>query len=111
MPWTKGQSGNPAGGPKDKLFADAVRVAVNREGPDGRKKLFALADKLVAEALNGESWAMQQVADRLDGKPAQESTVTINRPPRELSDHELTDIAAGSSEGADMAPLDPSQLN
>ena len=78
MPFKKGSSGNPGGRPKDKAFADAVRVAVNRDGDDGRKKLTMLAEKLVDFALAGEGWAMQQIADRLDGKPAQESTVILD---------------------------------
>lgn len=79
MAGVKGRSGTNKG--KDKVFADAVRVAVNRlqDGdPDGRKKLAVLADKLVDFAMAGEGWAFQQIADRLDGKPAQESTVTID---------------------------------
>lgn len=76
MAGVKGRSGTNKG--KEKAFADAVRIAVNREADDGRKKLMLLADKLVDFALAGEGWAMQQIADRLDGKPAQESTVTID---------------------------------
>lgn len=74
MAYEKGQSGNPGGRPKEKAFADAVRIAVNRvDETDGekRKKLMVLADKLVTCAMNGEGWAMQQIGDRLDGKPAQ----------------------------------------
>jgi hypothetical protein len=78
MAFEKGKSGNPGGRPKEKVFSDAIRVAVNREDGKGRKKLMLLAEKLVDFALAGEGWAMQQIADRLDGKPAQESTVTID---------------------------------
>lgn len=78
MAWTKGQSGNPGGRNKEKAFTDALRVAVNEDDADGVKKLRRIAEKLVACAVEGESWAVQQVADRLDGKPAQESTVTID---------------------------------
>lgn len=70
MAWKKGQSGNPAGGPKDKAFATALRMVVNEDDGTGTKKLRRLAEKLVDEALNGEGWAMCQIADRLDGKPA-----------------------------------------
>lgn len=79
MPWKKGESGNPAGGPKDKWFADALRMVVSEtDEKTGKRKLRLIAEKLAEEAMNGESWAIQQVADRIDGKPAQESTVTID---------------------------------
>jgi len=64
--------------PKEKSFANMLRIAVSQAGKSGEPKLRELADKLVDCALEGEGWAMQQVADRLDGKPAQESTVTID---------------------------------
>ena len=111
MPFQPGNKANPGGRPKEKAFADAVRVAVNRQAEDGRKKLMLLADRLIDFALAGEGWAMQQIADRLDGKPAQESTVTVHRVTRELSDDELSDIALGSGEGVDPAPVDPAKLN
>ena len=79
MAWQKGQSGNPKGRQVEKVFADAIRLAVSQDDAvTGKRKLRAIAEKLVEQALNGESWAIQQVADRLDGKPAQESTVTID---------------------------------
>lgn len=74
MAFEKGQSGNPGGRPKERAFADALRLAVNAEiESEGakKKKLRVIAERLVAEAMAGESWAVQQVADRLDGKPAQ----------------------------------------
>jgi len=115
MAFEKGKSGNPGGRPKEKVWADAIRVAVNRaaEGDkEGRKNLALLADKLVASALAGEGWAMQQIGDRLDGKPAQETSVTVTRvKANELPDDELAAIATGSGEGTDPAPIDPSQLN
>ena len=43
--------------------------------------------------LDGESWAIQQVADRIDGKPAQESTVNINEK-REASDWTREELMA-----------------
>jgi hypothetical protein len=74
MAGVKGKSGR-----KDKDFADAIRLAANTEDPATKKrKLRLIAEKVVELALNGESWAVQQVADRLDGKPAQDTTVTID---------------------------------
>lgn len=71
MAFEKGKSGNPSGRPKEKIFTDALRVAVMRDDGDGKTKLHRIAERLVAEAMAGESWAVQQVADRLEGKPAQ----------------------------------------
>ena len=64
---------SPGGGKgQDKLWADAIRIAVNEayEGGD-RKKLRVLADRLVDKALEGEIAAMKEIGDRLDGKAAQ----------------------------------------
>ena len=61
-------------GPKsDKLWRDAIMVAVKRQATDGKKtkKLALLADKLVTKALDGDITAMKEIGDRLDGKPAQ----------------------------------------
>jgi uncharacterized protein DUF5681 len=78
MAWEKGKSGNPGGRTKEKVFTEQLRIAVNTVDAEGIKKLRRIADKLADCAVAGESWAIQQVADRLDGKPAQESTVTID---------------------------------
>lgn len=113
MAWKKGQSGNPNGGPKDKAFADAVRLVVNEDDvARGKRKLRCLADRLYEDAMNGEGWAMAQIADRLDGKPAQESTVTVRNELDSMNDTELREFirreletvsasGAGSSEQSD----------
>ena len=74
-----GQSGNPAGrGTEDKLSRDAVRRAVKRQAADGKStQLEALADKLVACALEGDISAMQEIGNRLDGKPTQQLNATV----------------------------------
>lgn len=68
-------------GPKsDKLWADAVRLAVHREGEDGdgkkRKRLSIIADKLARAAMDGDMQAIKEIGDRLDGRPAQAMQVT-----------------------------------
>jgi len=67
-----------AGGrpPKEKSFYNALSVALNQaNGVDGDgqrvTKLRAIAEKLVTAAEAGESWAIKEVADRIDGKPMQ----------------------------------------
>ena len=96
MAFKKGISGNPGGKSGDKIFSDALRLEVNRIDPKNpdRKRINALAEKLVNAALiDGESWAFQQIADRLEGKPTQVVESTDDRTSiDEFSDAELTAI-------------------
>lgn len=69
MAGVKGRSG-----PKqEKPWRDAIMLAVN-EAQGDRKKLRALAEKLVDEAMAGSVVALKEIGDRLDGKPAQALT-------------------------------------
>lgn len=66
----------PSKGSKpDKLMRDAIMVALHREaeGADGKKtkKLNIIATKLVDAAASGDIQAIKEIADRVDGKPAQ----------------------------------------
>lgn len=67
-----------AGGrpPKEKSFFNALSVALAQaDGVDlaGQRvtKLRQVAEKLVECALQGEGWAIKEIADRTDGKPMQ----------------------------------------
>jgi len=75
MPFAKGQSGNPGGRPKDKPFADALRMELMAAGADHRK-LRKIARALIAKAEDGDLPAIREIADRLDGKvvPAVDAT-------------------------------------
>lgn len=72
-----GKPGNPhpTGGKPDKLIRDALMVALNREARDaeGRptRKLALIAEKLVEKAISGDVPAIKEIADRVDGRPAQ----------------------------------------
>ena len=67
MPWVKGQSGNPHGRPK-KQFSEVLQRAIVQD--DG-KRLRMVIEKLLDKAAEGEPWAVKELADRLEGKPAQ----------------------------------------
>ena len=118
MAWEKGQSGNLNGRPRQKPFSDVIRMELADAGKDF-KALREIAKKLIDAAKNGESWAIQMIADRLDGKPAQESTVTINNQSlTELADAEIAarieQLRTGGArafDGDGEAPIDTSQLN
>ncbi|MGO4316702.1 hypothetical protein [Agrobacterium sp. MCAB5] len=59
--------------PKEKSFANMLRIAIN-EASDagGGTKLRAVAEALVSKAVAGDVQAIKEVADRLDGKVTQE---------------------------------------
>jgi hypothetical protein len=110
----QGKSGNPLGRlPGEKQFTDQLRLVlaepVDRKDPQSVRKMRRIAEKLAECAMNGEGWAICQVADRLDGKPAQDSNVSIeDRRPEELTDEELMAIAAG---GLATAPSDSGDVH
>ena len=57
---------------KAKIWEQAIKRALARKANSTVDNgLDALADQLVAAAASGEAWALKEVGDRLDGKPAQ----------------------------------------
>jgi hypothetical protein len=106
MAGVKGRSGTNKG--KDKPWQDALRLAVHRVGEDNRPRLLLIAEKCVEAALEGKMDAIKEIGDRLDGKPAQESNVTMTRlVAQQLGDDELAHIAAGGGEGTDTQEISP----
>src|SRR5262245_33020807 len=84
MPWKKGQSGNPLGRlPGEKQFADQLRIVlaepVDKNDPNSVRKLRGIAEKLAECALNGEPWAIAQVADRIGKATAEIQTQQMHR--------------------------------
>jgi hypothetical protein len=74
-----GQSGNPSGRDTEgKLWRDAVRRAVMRQAAAGRGTQIEISvDKLVACALEGDISVMQEIGNRLDGRPTQQVNATV----------------------------------
>lgn len=64
-----------AGSKPDKLIRDALMVALKREAKAANgqptKKLALMAEALVEKACQGDVQAIKEVADRVDGRPAQ----------------------------------------
>jgi hypothetical protein len=75
---------------RQKPFADTLRIEICA-GNDPRH-LRAIARKLFEKALDGDLSAIREIADRLDGKPAQAIERHDAQPVRLLSDRELLEI-------------------
>lgn len=107
MAFQKGRSGNPGGEWKEKPFRDALRLEIAAAGPN-HKALRRIARRLLEDAEGGNIQAIAMVADRLDGKPAQEATVTLDvKRATELTDDELADIASRGGKPSVAAKGDP----
>ena len=66
---------NHSGHKADKLIRDALMVAVNRRDKDGGKRLMKAAEACVDAAIAGDIRAFSEIADRIDGRPAQDMTI------------------------------------
>jgi hypothetical protein len=92
-PWPKGKSGNPLGRRSEKPFADALKMELAAAGED-QKKLRKIARNLINLAADdkGELPAILAIADRLDGRPAQDSHLTVEK--RDATDWSLAELVA-----------------
>lgn len=66
--------------PREKSFANMLSIALKQADGiiDGEPntKLRQVAEVLVKKALEGEGWAIKEIADRTDGKPMQQTEIT-----------------------------------
>jgi hypothetical protein len=69
MAWKPGESGNPEGAKRHRLWIATLERAIKAE--DG-KRLRDAAEKLLTKAAEGEPWAIKELGDRLDGKARQQ---------------------------------------
>jgi ribosomal protein L17 len=63
--------GRPKGAGSERLFKQALHAQIAAAGDD-LKKLRKVADALLAKAESGDIHAIREVADRIDGKVAQQ---------------------------------------
>lgn len=77
MAFTKGTSGNPGGRPKYKPWKEAIEMALKR----GDNTIHRIADKIVQMAVDGDIQAMREIAERIEGKVPQNTTIETSIDP------------------------------
>lgn len=81
-PFKKGQSGNPKGRPpKPKCIPDLLRKIGDEDCKNGNTNLEEMCAKVWSLGVKGERWAVEWLADRMEGKPTQTTlTATADLP-------------------------------
>ena len=70
----KGNSNATKGKPWRDAIDRALRVR-DKSRVDGKEALDTLAEQLLVAAEAGEGWALKELGDRLEGRPAQSLTI------------------------------------
>jgi hypothetical protein len=77
-----GQSGNPKGRPKSITLSEAYRkmlAQVDEADAQKRTRAEILAEEMYVKAKSGDVQALREIADRVEGKPKQTVTLTLER--------------------------------
>lgn len=83
--WKPGQSGNPKGRPKKPFCIPEILRQISDEIHEGNlTKLESLLRLVYDHALAGEPWAVNFIADRLEGKPKQALSVQTEPEPKPI---------------------------
>lgn len=97
---------------KAKDWETAIRKAIAQHTE--KDVLRKIAQKLVDKALEGEQFAITEIGNRLDGKPAQSIDLSGSLETREaveMTDAELQRIATSSSSGVASKTASSKRLN
>lgn len=71
MTFQPGQSGNPGGRSREKLWRDAIHRAIKRNSEGDLQAIDRAADALVLAAIYKDIGALKELGDRIDGKVPQ----------------------------------------
>jgi hypothetical protein len=107
MPFQKGQVSNPLGRRTEKPFSDALRLEIAAAG-ENHIALRLIARNLLrmAQIKKGTTAlpAILALSDRLDGRPSQESMVTVVK--RDASDWTRDELVAFLQDAASLQQLE-----
>jgi hypothetical protein len=106
MPFQKGNIANPLGRRAEKPFSDALHMELAAAG-ENHIALRMIARNLIKQAQRDTLQALPAitaVADRLDGRPSQESMVTVVK--RDASDWSRDELVAFLQDAASLQQLE-----
>ena len=83
---------------KNKDWQGAIKRALARKGGSVGDGLNLLAEKLVEAALEGERWAIEEIGNRVDGKPAQQQIITGDDDGGPVKTHSIITFIAASED-------------
>jgi hypothetical protein len=106
MPFQKGNNANPLGRRAEKPFHDALSMELAAAG-NNNQALRGIARNLIKQAQRDTLQALPAItaiADRLDGRPSQESMVTVVK--RDASDWTRDELVAFLQDAASLQQLE-----
>ena len=65
-------AGSPVKHARNHIVREAIIKALEKEGMTPEEALIPIAQKILAQAQEGDVASFKELADRLDGKPAQQ---------------------------------------
>ena len=65
-------AGSPIKHERNRIVRDAILQALQIDGKTPEEALQPIALKIIEQAKNGDTMSFREIADRLDGKPAQQ---------------------------------------
>ena len=68
--FAKGNPGGPGRPPKEMTISDLLREILD-ESVDGKTRKKVIMQRVVQKAFEGERWAVEFIANRLEGTPIQ----------------------------------------
>ena len=100
---------------KARVITQQLTSALNEAYEGGVPKIRKVIDAWIANAIGGDQAAINAIADRMDGKPAQESTLTVRSELDYMNEHELREfirreLAASGAGSAEAEELTGSQV-
>lgn len=96
-------AGSPIKNERNRLVREAILRALEKGGKPPEEALVPMAEKMIAQAADGDVASFREIADRLDGKPSQQIDMAVTRAPApELTEDELKRIATGGGTRASL---------